>query len=41
MRQQALIQALRTKRHYRALVGDAKTLEDFEVQVLEEEDLVK
>jgi hypothetical protein len=41
MRQQALIQALRTKRHYRALVGDAKTLDDFEVQVLEEEDLVK
>ncbi len=41
MRQQALIQALRTKRHYRALVGDSKTLEDFEVQVLEEEDLVK
>ena len=41
MRQQALIQALRTKRHYRVLVGDAKTLDDFEVQVLEEEDLVK
>ena len=41
MRQQALIQALRTKRHYRALVGDAKTLENFEVQLMEEEDLVK
>ena len=37
IRQEALIQALRTKRHYRALVGDAKTLNDFEVKILEEE----
>jgi len=41
MRQQALIQALRTKKHYRALVGDAKTLDDFEVQILKEEDAFK
>ncbi len=41
MRQQALIQALRTKKHYRALVGDAKTLEEFEVRILEEDEVQK
>jgi hypothetical protein len=41
MRQQALIQALRTKRHYRALVGDAKTMDDFEVNILDEQDVEK
>ena len=35
MRQQALIQALRTD-DITSIGGDAKTLDDFEVQVLEE-----
>jgi hypothetical protein len=39
MRQQALIQAIRTKHHYRALVGDAKTMDDFEVNILDEQDV--
>ena len=34
LRQQALIQALRTKKRYKAVVGDAKNSKDFEIQVL-------
>ena len=34
LRQQAMIQALRTKKRYRAVVGDAKDSKDFEIQVL-------
>jgi hypothetical protein len=34
LRQRAMIQALRTKKRYRAVVGDAKNSEDFEIQVL-------
>ena len=37
LKQQALIQALRTKKRFRTLVGDAKTNSDFQIQVLEEE----
>jgi hypothetical protein len=34
LRQQALIQALRTKKRYKAIVGDSKNSKDFEIQVL-------
>lgn len=37
LKQQALIQALRTKKRFRTIVGDAKTNSDFQIQVLEEE----
>jgi len=37
LRQQALIQALRTKKRYKAVVGDAKNSKDFEIQVLNPE----
>ena len=37
LRQQALIQALRTKKRYKAVVGDAKNTKDFEIQVLNPE----
>ena len=34
LRQQAMIQALRTKKRYKAVVGDAKNSDDFEIRVL-------
>ena len=34
LRQNALIQAIRTKRHFRVLVGDAKNEKDFEIKIL-------
>jgi len=34
MRQQAMIQALRTRKRYKAVVGDAKNSKDFEIKVL-------
>jgi hypothetical protein len=37
LKQQALIQALRTKKRFRTLVGDAKTNSDFQIKVLESE----
>jgi hypothetical protein len=37
MRQNALIQAIRTKRHFRAMVGDAKNERDFEIKILEDD----
>ena len=37
LKQQALIQALRTKKRFRSIVGDAKTNSDFQIKVLEEE----
>lgn len=36
LKQQALIQALRTKKRFRTVVGDAKTNSDFQIKVLEE-----
>jgi hypothetical protein len=36
LKQQALIQALRTKKRFKTVVGDAKTNSDFQIQVLEE-----
>jgi len=35
VRQQAMIQALRTRKRYKAIVGDAKNSKDFEIRVLE------
>jgi len=37
LRQQAMIQALRTRKRYKAVVGDAKNSEDFEIKVLKPE----
>lgn len=37
LKQQALIQALRTKKRFRTIVGDAKTNSDFQIKVLNEE----
>ena len=37
LRQQAMIQALRTRKRYKAVVGDAKNSKDFEIQVLKPE----
>ena len=37
VRQQAMIQALRTKKRYKAVVGDAKNSDDFEIRVLKPE----
>ena len=37
LKQQALIQALRTKKRFRTVVGDAKTNSDFQIKVLESE----
>lgn len=37
LKQQALIQALRTKKRFRTVVGDAKTNNDFQIKVLESE----
>jgi hypothetical protein len=37
LKQQALIQALRTKKRFRTVVGDAKTNSDFQIKVLNEE----
>ncbi len=37
MKQNALIQAIRTKKHFRVLVGDAKNEQDFEVKILDDE----
>jgi hypothetical protein len=34
LRQQAMIQALRTRKRYKAVVGDAKNTKDFEIKVL-------
>ena len=34
LRQQAMIQALRTRKRYKAVVGDAKNSKDFEIKVL-------
>jgi len=31
-----LIQAIRTKKHFRVLVGDAKNEKDFEIKILNE-----
>jgi len=36
LRQNALIQAIRTKKHFRVLVGDAKNEKDFEIKILSE-----
>lgn len=36
LRQNALIQAIRTKKHFRVLVGDAKNEKDFEIKILNE-----
>ena len=36
LKQQALIQALRTKKRFKTVVGDAKTNSDFQIQVLQE-----
>lgn len=36
LKQQALIQALRTKKRFRTVVGDAKTNSDFQIKILEE-----
>jgi hypothetical protein len=36
LKQQALIQALRTKKRFKTVVGDAKTNSDFQIHVLEE-----
>ena len=36
LKQQALIQALRTKKRFRTVVGDAKTNSDFQIQILDE-----
>lgn len=36
LKQQALIQALRTKKRFRSVVGDAKTNSDFQIKVLDE-----
>ena len=37
LRQQAMIQALRTRKRYKAVVGDAKNSDDFEIKVLKPE----
>jgi hypothetical protein len=37
LRQQAMIQALRTRKRYKAVVGDAKNSKDFEIKVLKPE----
>jgi hypothetical protein len=37
LKQQALIQALKTKKRFRTIVGDAKTNSDFQIKVLNEE----
>lgn len=37
LKQQAMIQALRTKKRFRTIVGDAKTNSDFQIKVLNEE----
>lgn len=37
LRQQAMIQALRTRKRYKAVVGDAKNTKDFEIKVLKPE----
>jgi hypothetical protein len=36
LRQNALIQAIRTRKHFRVLVGDAKNEKDFEIKILNE-----
>ena len=37
LKQQALIQALRTKKRFRTVVGDAKNNSDFQIKILESE----
>ena len=38
IKQQAMMQALRTRKRYRTVVGDAKNVSDFEVKVLDSQD---